>query len=107
MNGITLPGKVVLLEKYERLIFKAGRLLLRCEYGKCWVTWPWSGDVFLDKGEEINIRARGIISITSVGEDTCRIEVVDAARKCRPEYRSVKPAVKTGSRIGSGILNTN
>lgn len=71
------------IQKGRNLILDKGIIRVLCSKGIIWVTWPWSGDVLLRKGESIHIKSAGKICFNAFEDSNLDIEIADFSNQRR------------------------
>lgn len=107
MKKLKKQENVFSLEKNGRAVFQSGKVCIRCESGRFWITWPWSGDIVLEEGNELEVNTRGIISIRSVGENACRIRMTVDKSADTAFKRTIRYLFMTVKSTGAGRIFSN
>ena len=104
MNWRKIEEKNLFIEKGGHISLGSGEYKIRCSKGIVWLTWPWGDDVILNSGEEISLRAEGILCMKAFTGAIVNIK----KHRILPCIKSIPRLMITGTikAVFSGLKNS-
>lgn len=84
MKKLKMDKKFYSIPKGNYIIFQNGIFRVSCSSGILWITWPWSGDHFLEKGESLYINSKGKVCVNAFEDSDLEVEITTPLLRVNP-----------------------